>query len=186
MNNKFLIYWYPFYYLPLVIIIMKKIILMAALCTSTIANAYNYFPLSPSWIGSLYSGITEDKRDLWRGTVKSIINPTLIIVEDTNEQSVEVNLLHLTPSRNATKDQIAISTTYAESLVGKTIYVLSKTDKKKVYAKLVDANGMDINLYFISIGAFDINTTSMFGKAEKQTYINASNSAKRTRIGIWN
>ena len=70
-------------------------------------------------------------------------------------------------------------------MVGKQVYVLSKENKNSVAAKLIDAEGSDLNLTFISSGIFDVNTTSLIGKNEKAKYLNAAKIAKLSRKGIW-
>lgn len=164
---------------------MKKILLCVLLASASHTHAYNYFPLTPSWFGSLIDNIAEDKREVWRGQVTQALSPTRVIIQDHQGRSVQVDLLHLTPRKNANAHQSAISSAHSEALVGKRVYVLGKAGKDKISAKLIDVAGEDINLYFASIGAFDINTTSLMNKPEKQQYINAANNAKRSGFGIW-
>lgn len=164
---------------------MKKIILCAVLATACQTHAYNYFPLSPSWFGSLIDNMAESKREVWRGEVKEVLSPTRLMIQNPQGQMVQVDLLHLTPRKNANSRQAAISSANSESLIGKRVYVLGKADKTKISAKLLDVLGEDINLDFVSAGVFDINTTSLFNKSEKQQYINAVNNAKKARLGIW-
>lgn len=73
-----------------------------------------------------------------------------------------------------------------EAMIGKQIYVLGDRKSEKVTAKIIDVVGNDINLNLVESGVFDINTTSLHFKYEKQQYLNALSNAKAAKIGIWN
>lgn len=165
---------------------MNKIFLSLLVSIASLqANAYNYFPLSPSWFSTLIDGIVEDKREVWRATVIDVISPTRIVVRDLNDRTIQVDLLHITPLKKANSKQLAVSQSYIQTLIGKQVYVLAKNDKKTVAAKLIDITGNDINMSLVSSGAFDLNTTSLLGKSEKQIYKNALRNAQYARLGIW-
>lgn len=165
---------------------MKRILIAAMLCIGTSgANAYNYFPLTPSWFVSVYENISETRDQVWRGTITEVLNPTQVAIKNTKGEIVTVNLLHLTLRKNASKRQTLISTYAVQHLVNSQVYVLGKPNKKSVTAKLIDGGGKDINLNLVETGAFDVNGTTLRFKAERQQYINALNYAKKSRIGIW-
>lgn len=165
---------------------MKRIFIAAVLCIGTSsANAYNHFPLTPSWFKSAYQNLTETRDQVWRGTITEVLNPTQIAVKDTKGEIVTVNLMHLTPRKNASKRQTLISTYAVQNLVNLQVYVLGKPNKKSVTAKMIDVAGNDINLSLVEAGAFDVNGTTLRFKGERQQYINALNYAKKSRLGIW-
>lgn len=166
--------------------IMKKYFALSLLLSfSCNAIAYNHSPLTPSWFKTIYQNVNEDKSNVWRGTVVDVIGPTTVTVKNLYDETIEVELLHLTPKKNASRDQINISNTALQKLVGSQVYILGKNNSKSISAKLLDATGNDINLSFVGTGAFEINTTSLLFKIEKQQYINAFNNAKKSKVGIW-
>lgn len=165
---------------------MKRILAAVVLCIgASSANAYNHFPLTPSWFKSVYQNLSETTDQVWRGTVTEVLTPTQVSVKDTQGNTVTVNLMHLTLRKNASKQQSLTSTYAAQSLVNSQVYVLGKPNKKTVTAKLIDASGKDINLSLVEAGLFDVNGTTLRFKAERQQYINALNYAKKSKIGIW-
>lgn len=151
--------------------------------STSLANAYNNLPLSPSWFKNIYENITESRDSVWRGKVIEILNPTQVLIENPKGQQITVNLLHLTLKRGST--DAAFSMQSLEQLLNKNVYVLADEKKKAVSAKLIDATGKDINLNLVELGAFDINTTTLHFKHEKQQYINALNNARSSKLGIW-
>lgn len=158
---------------------------LACLTIAPVANAYNHIPLTPSWIKNVYENVTENRDTVWRGEVLEVLNPTQILVKDLDGNEVAVNLLHLTLKRNGSTQATHISTQSLQALIGKQIYVLGTKNKSKLTAKILDVSGNDINLNLVENGAFDINTTSLNFKYEKQQYINALNNAKSRHLGVW-
>lgn len=165
---------------------MKRILMAAVLCVGAAsANAYNHFPLTPSWFVSVYQNLTETRDQVWRGTITEVLNPTQVAVKTTKGEIVTVNLMHLTLRKNASKRQSLISTYAVQNLVNSQVYVLGKPNRKSVTAKLIDVGGKDINLSLVATGAFDVNGTTLRFKGERQQYINALNYAKKSQLGIW-
>lgn len=160
------------------------ILLAVGMCFPPAANAYNNTPLSPAWFKNVYENISENRHGVWRGTVVEILNPTQVLVKNLKGEKITVNLLHLTLKKGS--NDASYSMQSLQSLIAKKVYILSSGDKNEVSAKLIDASGNDINLNLVESGAFDINTTSLHFKYEKQQYINALNNAKSSKLGIWN
>lgn len=167
---------------------MKKSLLVgliAAAITSQSSMASSPMVLSPYWFKSVYQAATEDKSEVWRGTVVSHNGGVTLTIKNPSGKDVEVTLIHLINKKNARKQDLALGNEYLQSLVGKQVYVLGKENKSKVTAKLIDADGRDLNLTFIEAGIFDLNTTSLMGKREKNQYLNAYKNARMLRNGIW-
>lgn len=166
---------------------MKKILLCLAV-SSLSAQTFAQSPtlLSPNWFVSLYQSATENKDNVWRGEVLSQNNTTLVVKNAVTGKEVTVNLLHITYPKNATSKQVNYSNRILSELIGKQIYVLSSDNAKSVNAKILDYVGTDLNLQFISNGFFDLNETTLFGKKEKQQYLNALSYAQSAKKGIWN
>lgn len=166
---------------------MKKILMCLVLSSLTVQTfAQSPTPLSPNWFVSLYQSATENKHNVWRGEVLSQNNTTLIVKNAVSGKEVSVTLLHLTYPKNATSKQVNYSNRILSELVGKQVYVLASDSSNSVNAKILDYVGTDLNLQFISNGFFDLNETTLFGKKEKQQYLNALSYAKSAKKGIWN
>lgn len=155
------------------------------IASSQNALAYTPFLFSPYWIKSAYQSLTESTDDVWRGKVVGYNGGLSLNIKNLDGKETEVTLLHLANKKNSTQRDIALGSSYLQSMVGKQVYVLSKENKNSVAAKLIDAEGSDLNLTFISSGIFDVNTTSLIGKNEKAKYLNAAKIAKLSRKGIW-
>lgn len=147
--------------------------------------AYTPFLFSPYWIKSTYQSLSESTSDVWRGEIVAYNGGLSLSIKNLNGKETEVTLLHLANKKNSTQRDIALGSSYLQSMVGKQVYVLSKENKKNVAAKLIDAEGTDLNLTFISSGIFDVNTTSLITKSEKSKYLNAAKIAQISRKGIW-
>ena len=154
--------------------------------SAPLANAYNNTPLSPSWFKNVYENVAENRNTVWRGYVKEVLNPTQILIQNLDGKNITVNLIHLTEKKDASSLNTSLSLRALDSLIGKKVYVLGSPNKKSISAKIIDAVGNDINLSLVESGAFDINTTTLHFKYEKQQYINAVNNAKASKTGIWN
>lgn len=164
---------------------MKKLNAILLLCLCSNAQAYNNLPLTPSWFKHLHQGISENKKDVWRGTIINSTSPTTIIVKNLKGKEVTVELLHLTTRKNPSERDINLSQARLINLIGKQVYVLSSDNKSHVSAKILDGSGKDINLGFVEAGTHDINTTSLIKKRERQQYVNARNTAINAQVGIW-
>lgn len=165
--------------------IKKILILFWLLATSSASFAYSPMLLSPAWFKALYQNLNETKADVWRGTVVSYIGGTTISVKDNFGKITEVTLLHLATKTNSSKADIHLGANHLQNLVGSQIYVLSKVNKDSVNAKIIDSSGNDINLNLIKTGVFDVNTTSLLGKREKNDYLDAAKEARLYHRGIW-
>lgn len=166
--------------------IQNKLLLTLGLCISPLVSAYNHTPLSPSWFKNVYENISENRDTVWRGHIIEVLNPTQVLIQNTKGKKITVTLLHLTLKKGATPLDVGYSMRSLEALIGTQVYVLSSRNKEKVSAKIIDAVGNDINLNLVELGAFDINTTTLHFKYEKQQYINALGNAKSSKTGIWN
>lgn len=155
-----------------------------SLCSKT--NAYTPYIFTPTWFKSIYQATSENKKNVWRGLVTEYNGGTSITVKNLDGYTTEVNLIHLTNKKNSNLNDIQIGSNYLQRLVGSQVYVLGKYNKDSVNAKILDAKGHDLNLNLIKIGVFDLNTTTLLGKPEKEKYLDASNEAKIYRRGIWN
>lgn len=166
---------------------LKALIIGVIATTFLIGSAVASSPmvLSPYWFKSVYQAATENKDDVWRGTVVSHNGGMVLTIKNLNGKNVEVTLLHLLNKKDSRKSDLALGNEYLQSLVGKQVYVLAKNNKNKVTAKLIDADGRDLNLTFIENGIFDLNETSLIGKREKNQYLNAYKTAQSLRKGIW-
>lgn len=167
---------------------MKINSLLLGLTLATISHntlAYTPFPLSPHWVKSIYQSLSENTENVWRGEVVGYNGGLSLIIRSLDGYNTEVTLLHLANKKGSTQQDIALGAAYLQSLVGKQVYVLSPQKKQSVAAKLIDADGADLNLTFVSGGIFDINTTSLFNKSEKAKYLNAVKFAQISRKGIW-
>lgn len=147
--------------------------------------AYTPFPFSPYWLKSAYQSFTENTNNVWRGEVVGYNGGLSLIIKSLSGKETAVTLLHLANKKNSTQQDIALGSSYLQSMVGKQVYVLSKENKNNVAAKLIDAEGTDLNLTFVSNGVFDVNTTSLIAKSEKTQYLNAAKTAQISRKGIW-
>lgn len=166
--------------------IQTVVALSLGLSISPLVNAYNHFPLSPSWFKNVYENISENRDTVWRGEIMEILNPTQLIIANTKGEKITVTLRHLTLKKGADSADISYSMSALEAMIGKQIYVLGDRKSEKVTAKIIDVVGNDINLNLVESGVFDINTTSLHFKYEKQQYLNALSNAKTAKIGIWN
>lgn len=166
---------------------MKKGLLIgitvALFSQSALASSPMIF--SPYWFKSVYQAAVEDKSDVWRGTVTAHNGGIELTIKNADGHDVEVTLLHLINKKKSRKSDLAISNEYLQSMVGKQVYVLGKSNKDKVVAKLIDADGRDLNLAFIANGIFDLNSTSLLGKNEKTQYLAAYKNAQMLKKGIW-
>lgn len=148
------------------------------------AVAYTPIPLTPSWFSTIKNSLFENTQNVWRGTVFDAPTPTTLLLKNPKGEVISINLLHLSAPPRITDHKMSIINNASKSLIGMQVYVLGK-NKKNVSAKILDMDGNDINLRFISSGLYDLNTSSLFLKPEKQQYLNALYSAQRTHLGIW-
>lgn len=154
--------------------------------TTTQAHAKSPFVFSPLWFKSMYQGLSENTDNVWRGKVVSVINPTTLVIEnELSKKQVTVTLLHLYLPANARKVDLDLATRLMQSMVNRNVYVLADSDQDQVYAKLIDGKGTDLNLDFIQNGYYDLNTTTLWLKAEKANYYSAVGLAKQAKQGIW-
>jgi hypothetical protein len=158
---------------------------LAIVLSAQEAMAYSPTPLTPAWFSSLKSSLSENTDNVWRGTVVDAPTPATLLLKNKQGDIVSVKLLHLSSPDNDTNHNLNIMNTASKSIIGLQVYVLGKSNKKAITAKILDMDGNDINLRLISSGLYDLNTASLFLKPEKQQYLNALRSAQRTRIGIW-
>ena len=149
------------------------------------AVAYTPIPLTPSWFSTIKNNLLENTQNVWRGTVFDAPTPTTLLLKNPKGEVVTLNLMHLSAPPRITDQKVAIMNNASKSLIGMQVYVLGKNSKNSLSAKILDMDGNDINLRFISSGFYDLNTSSLLLKPEKQQYLNAWHSAQRTHVGIW-
>lgn len=154
--------------------------------SSANVQASSPFVFTPTWFKSLYQAFSENTDNVWRGKVVGIIDPTTIIVKDEiSEKEITVVLLHVYIPKGTHKESINLATSVLSELINQQVYVLSDKDNDKVYAKILDANGNDLNLELIKNGYYDLNTTTLIWKDEKPEYLAALSLAQHSRSGVW-
>jgi endonuclease YncB( thermonuclease family) len=165
---------------------MRKLLIATVLAVTTQnALAYSPMPLSFEWFGSMYQGFQENDQEIWRGKVIDVVSSTDLIIQNINGHKAQVKLLHLSPPKENNKQTIQIMTNAMTSLIGNNVYVLGKANEDNISARLVDAKGKDLNLSLVRLGAFDINTSSLYFKNYRKNYITTAESSKNLRRGIW-
>lgn len=148
------------------------------------AQAYEPMLLSPGWFKGVVMGLAENNKNVWRGNIVDYVGGLTIIVETLDGTPVTVNLLHLAAA-NGGEQQTNVQTLLMQGLVGRQVYVLGRSDKDVINAKILDGRGEDINLSLIANGSFDVNVPSLLLKDEKQQYMNAARFARYGGMGIW-
>lgn len=164
--------------------IFSFILIFATLWSQKI-HAISPTPLTPAWFTALKDGYFEDTNNVWRGQVFDVPTPGTLLLKNSKGDVVSVKLLHLSSPKDIKDSKLLILNSASKTLVGLQVYVLGKSNKSAIVAKILDVDGNDINLRLISSGSYDLNTTSLFLKKDKQKYLNALHSAQRTRVGIW-
>lgn len=149
-------------------------------------QASSPFIFSPTWFKSLYQAYSENKENVWRGKVINVIDPTAIVVQDElTGKKVTVVLLHVYLPKGIRKQSIDLATSVLSGLINQQVYVLAEKENNKVYAKILDAYGKDLNLELIKNGYYDLNTTTLLWKNEKPEYLSALSLAQHSKSGVW-
>lgn len=150
------------------------------------AQASSPFIFSPTWFKSLYQAYSENKDNVWRGKIINVIDPTTIVVKDElTGKNITVVLLHVYLPKGIHKQSIDLATSVLSGLINQQVYVLADKENDKVYAKILDANGKDLNLELIKNGYYDLNTTTLLWKKEKADYLAAVSLAQHSKSGVW-
>lgn len=166
--------------------IFKVIFAAILLFASEIVTASTPFPMTPNWFQSLYQNFKENTDEVWRGRIIDVQNPTQLIIENKlSKQKTTVNLLHLSQKDNNDSNDLDYQMRLLRQLLNKEVYVLSNPKDNKVYAKIIDSSGRDMNLNLVQIGGFDINETTLLFKSEKAAYISQKANALQNHRGIW-